>query len=519
MTDTGESRTTVIETLQEPYVCNSCIESIPAHRARVSCHSCPAHHLCANCHVIKNFIPPHAGSHSTMVFRQSGLVVPLPPGFAPRSAPALPPRNSNPRESPRPEAKMTEMPTANWGALWSVLKAPLEKKDKRGQKASANKQQAEMLQETAEGGETSPITHEDIEDIPPSSPKSVGAGIDSEDTDAAPSHPRPASWEPLFEDDATTPTPIFVALMSTIFSHLDPMHTGFLNPEVYSGFLDAQGTDPSLNTWRTALGKSGGEHDSKEVADLELSLYFTDLAVSHRLHVRTRDPSELPDVDLDAPPRSAAKIRSSMRFSANMPMLDRQGFIAVCAIEYLRDPTGAQARLQAAVDAYGIWPELGPVPREILPAEAAPPRDVREGEKEKDGEGESGEKEEVEEVVEEEEKEEEATGSEMGAGHSPLPPITSLNLKGGEKKIEALLKGNAESEEQHKQQEKEEEEDKGIVSVPAPAPAARESSVEQPDEKSTAVVSLPQSQSQSQIKKEKKEKEEKKASEDDIYEA
>ncbi|MBA7581814.1 hypothetical protein ES708_23725 [subsurface metagenome] len=63
----------------------------------------------------------------------------------------------------------------------------------------------------------------------------------------APSYPRPAKWEPLFEEDSSTPTPIFVALMSTVFAHLDPRHTGYLSPEVYSGFLDLQGVETSNN--------------------------------------------------------------------------------------------------------------------------------------------------------------------------------------------------------------------------------------------------------------------------------
>ncbi len=68
-----------------------------------------------------------------------------------------------------------------------------------------------------------------------------------------PSYPQPATWQSLLEIDGT-PTPVFVALMSTIFGHLDPEHTGYLRPETYSAFLDVQGYDLDLNSCRLTFG-------------------------------------------------------------------------------------------------------------------------------------------------------------------------------------------------------------------------------------------------------------------------
>jgi hypothetical protein len=78
--------------------------------------------------------------------------------------------------------------------------------------------------------------------FPPPPPKSDHQRQRIERVDSTTSsYPRPAKWESLFEPDDMTPTPIFIALMSTLFSHLDPMHTGYLSPEVYSRFLKVLG--------------------------------------------------------------------------------------------------------------------------------------------------------------------------------------------------------------------------------------------------------------------------------------
>ncbi|KAL2070956.1 hypothetical protein VTL71DRAFT_13982 [Oculimacula yallundae] len=358
-------------TSQELYACSSCSQEIPAHLARVTCHSCTDHHLCANCQVIKAFYPPHTKSHSAMVFRESGVVVPLPPGFKKKSPPALPPRPESTFDVPKTQEQNKEraLGAADWGAWWSIMTTPLEKRTKKYRGKSIDDTgilEVFEVRDVTGGGIDGPVASGGA-GLPPSPPKSVKTGIERADSIAAnvPLYPQPEKWEALFEKDST-PTPIFVALMSTIFSDLDTEHTGLLSPETYSNFLDAQGSDN--NIWKRALDRAEGEHH-KEVADLELSINFTDLSISHTLKFRPRE-AESSDED----PHSAAegKIRSSIRFNPNMPMLSRQGFIDVCAIEYLKEPNKGHEYLRKVVKAFGIWEELGDLPREVLPERSIP---------------------------------------------------------------------------------------------------------------------------------------------------
>jgi len=250
--------TTMAESSKDLYTCDGCSSAIPTDRARVSCHSCANYHLCANCFVIKQFSVPHLESHSTMVFKRSGLVVPPPPGFN-RGPPPLPPRTTSTTSTKQPN-RLSEIPTANWGALWNVIKAPLEKKDKKPAKTSAPTQEPELTpvtESTQDGFEIVPLNKHSLNQFPPSPPKSVRQRIERVDS-TAPSYPRPAKWEPLFENDGT-PTPIFVALMSTVFSHLDPRHTGYLTPEIYSGFLDVQGVALEENVCKCSFQLGSGQ--------------------------------------------------------------------------------------------------------------------------------------------------------------------------------------------------------------------------------------------------------------------
>jgi len=193
-----------------------------------------------------------------MVLKLSGYVVPAPPKFPPRPAPSLPPRH-NTAVNARQTTRITQLPTANWGALWNVMKAPLEKKDKKVTIDTTTNGPVEMKGVTSSPSSSinekekrtnffSPLSLNStnpVNTLPPSPPKSVRQGLERFDS-TAPSYPRPANWVPLFEDDST-PTPIFVALMSTIFSYLDPEHTGYLSPEKYSEFLNVQGYEVAIN--------------------------------------------------------------------------------------------------------------------------------------------------------------------------------------------------------------------------------------------------------------------------------
>jgi len=50
-----------------------------------------------------------------------------------------------------------------------------------------------------------------------------------------------------------------------------------------------------------------------------------------------------------------------------MPMISRQGFIDVSALEYLGNPDRAYVCVRQAMNEYGIWRELGKMPRQMLP--------------------------------------------------------------------------------------------------------------------------------------------------------
>jgi hypothetical protein len=58
----------------------------------------------------------------------------------------------------------------------------------------------------------------------------------------------PQGWQLLFNPGTWTPTPCFVALMQAFFTYLDPRQTGYLTPEAYSAFLEAEGYPAHLNT-------------------------------------------------------------------------------------------------------------------------------------------------------------------------------------------------------------------------------------------------------------------------------
>jgi len=157
--------------------------------------------------------------------------------------------------------------------------------------------------------------------------------------------------------------------------------------------------------------KESGEA-SLDLADLELDLYFSDLDVPHTLTTRQKSSSvaiENTEENEEIEPLSAVeeRVRVGMRFGANMPMLSRQGFIDLAKREYLKDLEAGWVCLKRVRQEYGIWNELGDMPRNVLPG-------VEVGEKEEE---------------------------------RPLSPPRSnsgeqVKLKGGEKKIEAVLTGD-----------------------------------------------------------------------------
>ncbi|KAG9232617.1 hypothetical protein BJ875DRAFT_466276 [Amylocarpus encephaloides] len=336
------------------YECNGCSNKIPDHRARILCHNCTDYHLCTNCYLIKQYTRPHVDFHPTMIHKKSGFFVLDAFGFTPRPPPALPPPSkSNPAS--QQNIRDIEVPTADWSVLWNLVKGPLRKKSQKvAPKDITPPQPIDLIDMTGMGmsGANGAGT------LPPSPPHSV-------DPDgSAPAYPMPAKWEPLFAADST-PTPIFISLMSTIFSCLDPLHTGYLDPETYSMFLDTQGYQWNASVWKNALASEAGENH-KDVADLEFSIYLADLSIPHKLGVRSKStPPPETYAELKSPVE--ARVKNHIKLDANMPMLSRQSFIDLSAIEYLVSPTKAHEYLQKALSEYGVWTDLGELPRNVLP--------------------------------------------------------------------------------------------------------------------------------------------------------
>lgn len=54
-----------------------------------------------------------------------------------------------------------------------------------------------------------------------------------------------------------------------------------------------------------------------------------------------------------------------------MPMLSLRGFIDITVVEVLGEPNIGWQRLNNVKNAYGVWPELGDIPRSMLPAVAS----------------------------------------------------------------------------------------------------------------------------------------------------
>lgn len=157
------------------------------------------------------------------------------------------------------------------------------------------------------------------------------------------------------------------------------------------------------------------------MGDLELGVYFSDLGISHRLTIR---PKVYATDEEATEPKSPIqeRIKDSMKFGANMPMISRQGFIDLSAIEYLVDPSKAHEHLGRAVSIYGIWKDLGQMPRSVLP-DSSIPKVLQVDEQSKDGKG---------------------TQVEVQGSTKPAPSGGEgiIKVKGGEKKVEALSRGD-----------------------------------------------------------------------------
>ncbi|PQE12848.1 Major facilitator superfamily transporter protein [Rutstroemia sp. NJR-2017a BBW] len=357
------------------YTCSHCNEEIRANRVRVECcdlacenPSDPAsgYHLCADCFVVGDYHGAGAGAggaheegHQTRVVRESGTVRDEERDRERERERERERSRSRARGEDRSKEKI-EVPTANWGALWDIVKP---KGGRRGDREREKKQSESSISigsnSTVKGGSAGSVGFEvapmsTLRPVLPPRPKlkrscSSFAAVK-----------RPSVWEPLFAPDESQNV-IFGDLMAVLFARLDKEELGLLSPEVWSGYLDVQGVPM--------------EENNQEIADLELGIYYTSNEISHVLHVRQK-----PDLSLatggseEGAARNSSeagkRIRRSICLGANMPMLTPQGFADVNAMMLLEKPDEGCKRLRELLRAYGIWKELGEFPRECLPARA-----------------------------------------------------------------------------------------------------------------------------------------------------
>lgn len=105
-----------------------------------------------------------------------------------------------------------------------------------------------------------------------------------------------------------------------------------------------------------------------------------------------------------------------------MPTISRQGFIDLSAIEYLVDTSKAYEHLGRAVSIYGIWKDLGKMPRTVFPESSIP------------------------NVLQVEEESKDGNVGQVQVQKSTKPAVSdpkcNMKVKGGEQKVEALSKGD-----------------------------------------------------------------------------
>ncbi|KAK7920806.1 hypothetical protein PG985_008828 [Apiospora marii] len=152
-------------------------------------------------------------------------------------------------------------------------------------------------------------------------------------------------WTPLFHPDGA-PTPLFEALMAAFFGRLDPGRAGHIRPETLSAFLDLNGFLTEDNIWKSNLKDGSFLYTSEDMADYELKACCEAWYFDHKTAVRHPGRNQLP--------------------YGGMPLLSLQGFTDMMAVESAGEPERAWRGLDAALRHYGIWPAMGPLPREVF---------------------------------------------------------------------------------------------------------------------------------------------------------
>ncbi|KAK8086687.1 hypothetical protein PG994_001661 [Apiospora phragmitis] len=152
--------------------------------------------------------------------------------------------------------------------------------------------------------------------------------------------PRPPGYE------IYTPTPLFEALMAAFFGRLDPGRAGHIKPETLSGFLDLNGFLTEDNIWKSNLKGGNFLYTAEDLADYELKACCEAWCFDHKTMVRHPGRNQIP--------------------YGGMPLLSLQGLTDMMAVESAGEPERGWRSLNAALQHYGIWPAMGPLPREVF---------------------------------------------------------------------------------------------------------------------------------------------------------
>ncbi|KAI9734070.1 MAG: hypothetical protein M1818_007008 [Claussenomyces sp. TS43310] len=168
-------------------------------------------------------------------------------------------------------------------------------------------------------------------------------------------------------------------MLNIAFDRLDFSRIGFLSPEQYSSFLDAQGYSVNDDVWKRSLRPTLTSR-AEELADFELRSIYENFSIDHKLQQRNVEATDMNSLatsmsQMMSPGADKLLTQSDIPVSGGyMPMLTRQGFIDITVVETLYNPSLGWQRLNRIARHYGIWREMGDIPRTALPE--GPPQEL-----------------------------------------------------------------------------------------------------------------------------------------------
>jgi Zinc finger, ZZ type len=184
--------------------------------------------------------------------------------------------------------------------------------------------------------------------------------------------PGQQGWQILFDPSTNyKPSRSFIDLMKALFTHLDTGRTGFLVPEAYAAFGDANGCPPAQNIWKNAFHQAYGSNREGQ-ADVALKTAYDTFGIEHRLGQRPQQHQRQQSSGSSLGNMFKSTASSMMGAAAPtgpMPLLTLRGFIDITGIEVCYDPNRGMSGLNQALRAYqlAIWRERGDLPRWAFP--------------------------------------------------------------------------------------------------------------------------------------------------------